>query len=117
MEARRRWLRDGVLVIDTCAVGPCHDPRADGSLYCPAHGPRISAKARRVSTDAQIRCPHCEVRGQVTTKRVRRRAGISGGKPAAALLTGGLSLPFAGLSRMENRVAAKCGNCDVIWTI
>jgi len=43
-------------------------------------------------------CPHCQTRGQVHTKRVKRKAGISGGKVMGGLLTGGISLIGTGLS-------------------
>jgi hypothetical protein len=37
-------------------------------------------------------CPHCQCKGSVRVKRVQEKAGVSGGKATAALLTGGLSL-------------------------
>jgi hypothetical protein len=46
-------------------------------------------------------CPHCQVKGCVRTKRVKRKKGISGGKAVGGLFTGGLSLLFTGLSRKE----------------
>lgn len=64
---------------------------------------------------SQILCPHCQQRGGVRTKLIKRRKGISGGRAIAALMTGGLSLPFAGISRKEMETEASCSNCGAIW--
>jgi hypothetical protein len=47
-------------------------------------------------------CPHCGVRGNVRTKFVDRKKGVSGGKATAAVLTGGVSMLATGLSRKES---------------
>ena len=60
-------------------------------------------------------CPHCQTRGQVRTRRVRRKKGVSGGKVVAAILTLGLSLLFVGLSRKEKLTQAHCDNCGSTW--
>lgn len=60
-------------------------------------------------------CPHCQVRGQIRTKAVDRKKGISGGKATAAVLTGGVSMLATGLSRKENLTRARCGNCLNAW--
>ena len=103
----------------TCAVGPCNAPRVDGSPYCAKHGP-MTGKSR-AATDkaaaAQIVCPHCQGRGQVHTKRVRVKRGISGGKATGAVLTAGFSILATGLSRKEAATQATCNNCHVTWII
>jgi len=65
--------------------------------------------------DSQIICPHCMRKGFVTTRKIKRKAGISGGKATAAILTGGLSLLAAGLSRKEELTEAYCANCNATW--
>lgn len=65
----------------------------------------------------QIVCPHCQTRGRVTTKVIKVKRGISGGKATGAVLTGGFSLLGTGLSRKERATEARCGNCQVSWTI
>lgn len=60
-------------------------------------------------------CPHCHTRGSVRTNPVKQKAGISGGKATAALLTGGLSLLVVGLSRKENKTEARCVTCGNTW--
>jgi len=60
-------------------------------------------------------CPHCSTTGHVHTIRVTRKKGISGGKAAAAVLTGGLSMVATGLSRKENNTQAHCGKCKNTW--
>ena len=100
-----------------CAVGPCNEPRIDGTSYCAKHGPKMGRakpgasgtglkKSPDKSGDSQILCPHCQVRGQVHTKRVKVKRGISGGKTTGAVLTAGFSILATGLSRKET--AATC---------
>lgn len=61
-------------------------------------------------------CPHCGVRGDVTTRSERKKAGISGGKATAAVFTGGLSMLATGLSRKERVTVAHCSNCGNTWS-
>jgi len=65
----------------------------------------------------KVACPHCAKVGQVATRPLRLKAGISGGKATGALLTGGLSLLATGLSRKESVSEAYCYNCKTRWTI
>jgi hypothetical protein len=67
-------------------------------------------------TNPHIICPHCQTRGRVSTSAGTQKAGISGGKATAALLTGGLSLLATGLSRKVNVTNAHCGNCGQNWS-
>ena len=60
-------------------------------------------------------CPHCQTEGQVRTKHVERKAGISGAKATGALLTSGLSLLATGLSRKQGCTQAHCDNCGSTW--
>jgi hypothetical protein len=60
-------------------------------------------------------CPHCHTRGQVMTKPISRKAGVSGAKATGALLTGGVSLLATGLSRKEKVTEAHCKNCGSTW--
>ena len=122
-----------------CAVGPCNEPRIDGTSYCAKHGPKTgrakpgkppdkssagkppdkssAAKPPDKSGAAQMVCPHCQVRGQVHTKRVKVKRGISGGKATGAVLTAGFSILATGLSRKEAATQATCNNCRVTWMI
>ena len=63
----------------------------------------------------EVVCPHCQVKGKVHTRRVDRKAGVSGGKATAAVLTGGLSLFATGLSRHSQVTQAYCENCRQRW--
>lgn len=63
----------------------------------------------------EIICPHCQVKGQVYTKPVQHKKGVSGAKATGAILTGGVSLLATGLSRKENLTQAHCCNCDSTW--
>ena len=60
-------------------------------------------------------CPHCQTKGQVRTKAVKRKKGVSGGKATAAVLTGGTSLLVTGLSRKEDLTQAHCMKCNSTW--
>ncbi len=63
----------------------------------------------------QMVCPHCQSRGNVTTRTVKRKKGISGAKVTGLLLTAGLSLFATGLSRKEKETEAHCGACGATW--
>ncbi len=64
----------------------------------------------------QIICPHCQWTGTVRTKPIKKKAGISGGKATAAILTGGVSMLATGLSRKEAVTQAYCDNCKSTWS-
>ena len=63
----------------------------------------------------ELLCPHCQRPGDVRTKNLKVKKGISGGKATAAVLTGGVSLVATGLSRKEKTTQARCGNCGSTW--
>lgn len=63
----------------------------------------------------EIICPHCQTKGNVKTKRVKKKGAISGGKVMGGLLTGGWSLLATGLSRKEKVTEAYCSNCKSRW--
>jgi hypothetical protein len=60
-------------------------------------------------------CPHCQTKGSVHTKSVKRKHGISGGKVMGGLFTLGTSLLVTGLSRKEQATQAHCTNCNSTW--
>ena len=60
-------------------------------------------------------CPHCQTKGLVRTQTVEKKKGINGGKATAAILTAGVSLFVAGLSRKEKLTQAHCENCKSDW--
>ena len=62
-------------------------------------------------------CPHCGKNGTVSTKGIKRKDGISGGKATLAILSGGFSLLATGLSRKKHGTVARCANCEVVWQI
>lgn len=64
----------------------------------------------------QMVCPHCQVRGQVVSSPITVKAGISGGKATAAVLSGGVSVLATGLSRKTHVTSASCQNCHNTWT-
>lgn len=66
-------------------------------------------------TNTVMICPHCQLRGQVRTKPVLMKKGVSGAKATAAVFTAGISLVATGLSRKENLTKAWCGSCNNTW--
>ena len=107
---------------DVCAVGPCQEFRISGTSYCAKHGPITPWRSKATKPageplNPRMVCPHCQVRGQIQTKQVTVKHGISGGKATAALLTGGFSLFATGLSRKGTATQATCNNCRVTWMI
>ncbi len=65
--------------------------------------------------NAHMVCVHCNTTGQIRTKPVTQKKGISGGKATAALLTSGVSLIAVGLSRKEKNTQAFCTKCQNTW--
>ncbi len=60
-------------------------------------------------------CPHCQTKGSVSTRSIKKKGSISGGKVMGGLLTGGVSLLATGLSRKERVTEAYCNNCKSKW--
>ena len=75
----------------------------------------LKAKSALQSTNPALVCPHCQTKGFVHIKSVKRKKGISGAKATGALLTGGLSMLATGLSRKEAMTQAHCDNCNSTW--
>jgi len=62
-----------------------------------------------------ITCQQCGSVGTVTTKEMKKKSGISGGKATAAVLTGGFSILATGLSRKDKVTQMHCSACGVTW--
>lgn len=71
---------------------------------------------RRRDADAKIVCQQCGIAGQVRTKGIKVKRGISGSKATGAFLTFGLSVLLTGLSCKERLTRATCRNCRSTWT-
>lgn len=80
------------------------------------NGTKPAAKRRAPVPNAAMICPHCQVKGEVSTRQVKVKIGVSGGKATGAVLTGGLSVLATGLSRKAVVTQAHCGNCGSGWT-
>jgi hypothetical protein len=74
------------------------------------------AESEHGPVSPQFICPHCQTKGRVRTKAIKKKAGISGGKATAAVITDGLSVLATGLSRKEDLTQAHCENCTSTWT-
>jgi hypothetical protein len=105
----------------------CTRPRSGDSPFCgqshvdrspeaqAARDAHVAAHPETLTGSAAIICPHCQLRGHVSTTAVKVKRGISGGKATGAVLTAGVSLLATGLSRKERATQFKCGNCHVSW--
>ena len=62
-------------------------------------------------------CPHCQVRGRMSRKEIKKKKGISASKLIAAPLTGGNSLFVVGLSRKDTYTQLTCGACKMVWVV
>ena len=63
----------------------------------------------------QMICPHCQNKGGIRIKSVKRKKGVSGGKATAAILTLGITMLATGLSRKEGLTQAHCTKCNSTW--
>jgi hypothetical protein len=86
-----------------------------GELVSATH--RASEAKTAKGANPALVCPHCQERGQVSTRAAKIKVGISSGKTVTAVLTGGLSLlvPGVGLSRKQAMTEATCGHCGSVW--
>lgn len=83
----------------------------------PRTATQLIKQAMPAKSQPNMVCPHCQTPGQVATKQVKVKTGISGGKATGAVLTGGVSLLATGLSRKAKVTHASCSNCGASWTI
>lgn len=60
-------------------------------------------------------CPHCQTKGNVHVRQVKREGGVSSAKLIGGLLTGWRSLYVTGLSRKEKLTRAHCDYCGSTW--
>lgn len=60
-------------------------------------------------------CPHCGERGTISATSVVKGKGVSGGKAAGAVMTGGVSVFATGLSKNQRVRQLHCENCNSTW--
>lgn len=72
---------------------------------------RMLAEQQFGAINSVMVCPHCQTKGQIRTKKITKKTGVSGSKAAAAVVTGGLSVLAVGLARKEASTQAHCDNC------
>jgi hypothetical protein len=115
-------------IVPECRQLDCHAPRLTGGDLCAEHQAHLDQvradtetmrafAARHQGGQVAIVCPHCQVKGRVTTRRVKQKKGISGGKAVGAIFTGGTSMLATGLSRKEKATEMHCHNCNTTWFI
>ena len=80
-------------------------------------GVYVGIQQESAPPNPEIVCPHCQSKGTVKTRRVKRKNGISGGKATGALLTGGMSLVATGLSHKATVTNMHCLNCNTRWDV
>ena len=72
-------------------------------------------EAKWGSINPSMVCPHCNEKGKIHTKSVKRKQRIHPGKTTAAVLTGEPSMLGTELSRKKGITQAYCGNCHNTW--
>jgi hypothetical protein len=91
------------------------NPPGGVRCFCGAVHHSIAGTTQTLSGMSGMVCPHCQTRGAVTTKVVKRKKGVSGAKATGAVLTLGWSLLVTGLSRKEEETEAHCTACGATW--
>jgi hypothetical protein len=93
-----------------------------GLINCPPNPARIRMTSTTTPMtpavplgSSMLVCPHCQTRGKVSTRQIRVKRGVSGGKATGAVLTGGWSLLATGLARKESVTQANCAACGSTW--
>jgi hypothetical protein len=87
--------------------------RLDGMT--PSERSSVQAEKQFGVLNSAMVCPHCQTKGGIRTKSVEKKAGVSGGKATAAVLTGGVSILATGLSRKDNVTQCHCEECNNRW--
>lgn len=98
------WI--GILILVICIIRAKKPYNEEGL---------IAQQEQKIEGEKQIICPHCKVRGSVTTEQIKKKVGISGGKAVGAIMTCGLSMFATGLSRKDLITKAYCENCSSTW--
>jgi PspA/IM30 family len=79
---------------------------------------QATGNAPAANPNAQIVCPHCQVRGHVTAKQIKVKKGFSTAKTVAAIGTAGLSaIAGVGLAKKGYVTQMHCSNCGTDWQV
>jgi hypothetical protein len=109
----------GVVILIVAGARKQHAQEQEHVASLSEHDRENKAKAQAEAIYGPLRptmvCPHCQQKGSVHTKKVTHKAGVSGGKATAAVLTGGASLLAVGLSRKQDLTEAHCTHCNSTW--
>jgi hypothetical protein len=82
-----------------------------------AHHTKDATAGAGAGAGAELVCPHCQVKGTVTSKTVKAKKGITGSKATGAVLTLGVSTELTGLSRKQDVTARTCSNSKTTWEV
>lgn len=78
----------------------------------------LDAAEEQQRQQEQIVCQHCQIRGQVTARQVKRAKRISGTRLVGGMLTGGGSLLATGVTKKHPWVTEMhCRNCGMRWDV
>lgn len=69
----------------------------------------------QIARASKMTCQHCRTSGSISAKPVTVKDGISGGRAAAGVVTGGASVLVTGLSQRKNQLRYVCGTCGGSW--
>jgi hypothetical protein len=115
---------DGTTEVTTPHCSQCGVELVEGVKFCNACGFKtddVAAAAVAVApvtnTVGRVNCPHCQGIGTVIVEKVKKKKGVSPGKVAGALFTGGISLVGTGLAKKEVVNQLTCTACGISWEI
>ena len=85
-------------------------------IYLTHKNETIQQTTQQNTQEKNMICPYCRTQGTITTRQIKRKQGIHGGKATAALLTCGISLLATGLSHKQKVTEAHCSHCGAVWS-
>ena len=120
---------DGTAEVVTPHCSQCGIELVEGTKFCSGCGFKtdvaVASPAAVVQEQSQpvqspkpvgqIECPYCHSSGTVVVQQVKKKKGVSPGKAAGALATGGLSLIATGLAKKEMVSQLTCAACGMTW--
>lgn len=123
MRDQKRWRQENAKIVSAVPKLPADTPPVLRKLhevqrrsqFTPPPTPRVAPMPAR--QEQMFDCQHCGAAQTATRRLVDNNQGISGGKAAAGLLTGGMSLFVAGINRYAKVNEFKCRACGTKWHI
>lgn len=107
----------------------CGEVLPVGTAFCSKCGTKVGAENVEVSAQGSLsktpavppqgamNCPHCNGQKTVRVEHVKKKKGVSPGKIAAGVVTGGFSLLATGLAKKDEVNQLTCSACGMKWIV